>query len=259
MDRISTFIVCRNHGKFVGKAIESIMAQQRRPYEVLLFDDASTDDSAEVMKGYLNKWPRATRFEFYPRSRQGHIALYNEAISKCQGDYIHLMAADDVLLDEFFYNNCLDLFRPSVGFVSGGLVRITAGGERTKMRVWAPNDLYGNPPRRLIMQRLAEVGNFVNGGATLCRRVALRNLGDEPYDPRCPYAADFLLWVRLLAKGWSAGFIGGDCYGYRMHDGQMTTYGRASGAELEIIYGELQAAINAYLKPQGGTPTPTKG
>lgn len=90
--RISVCILCHNYGRFLGRAIESCLAQEPGHYyveEVLVFDDGSTDDSAAVAGSYGDK----VRVVASPH--RGFGPTLSAAIAESCGDWVALLDADD--------------------------------------------------------------------------------------------------------------------------------------------------------------------
>lgn len=85
---ISAIIPCYNNGAYIGQAIESVLTQGDYPIEVIVVDDGSTDDSAEV----------AARFEGVTVLRQpnrGASSARNRGIAAATGDVVAFLDADD--------------------------------------------------------------------------------------------------------------------------------------------------------------------
>lgn len=252
---ISTFIACYNHQPYLAKAVESLLNQTVVPREIILIDDGSTDGSFRTMMALQEKyigWKMKIRAIRHPH-QYGNIRSYNQGIEECAYHYVHLMAADDVLLNPRFYQHAGFLLdqHSDVGAVAGGLRHIDEEG-KTIFRhsgmgsmpsgVDPPQALTeGIPEIRTVLEYLKAFGNFICGGAVLVRREAYAEAG--PYDLWLPTAADFLMWIRILQAGWKMGFMRGEYYGYRVHPGQMTYHRTAPQAEVLKCYAELDQAL----------------
>jgi glycosyltransferase involved in cell wall biosynthesis len=91
--KISVIVPNHNKGEFIGEAIESVMNQTFKDYELIVVDDASTDDSVRVIEIYeeLDKL-RAIKLE----RRLGVSAVRNIGIKNARGEIISLLDSDDV-------------------------------------------------------------------------------------------------------------------------------------------------------------------
>ena len=85
-----------NTAEFIGKAIESVIDQTYQNWELLIIDDCSTDNSAEVVNTY-----RDSRIKFFVNSRNIGAALSrNFALLKAQGKWIAFLDSDDLWLPD---------------------------------------------------------------------------------------------------------------------------------------------------------------
>ena len=102
MDRPSLSVILPNynHAHYIVETLESVVAQTVPPTEIIVIDDASTDDSLDVIEDF------ATRHETVRIIRNlSNIGCYNSvnrAFAEAKGDYIDLMSADDKALPGFF-------------------------------------------------------------------------------------------------------------------------------------------------------------
>jgi len=85
-----------NAGNFLAEAIESILAQTFRDFELLIINDGSTDNSLEIIKSYNDKRIRLVENEANIRL----IATLNRGIELSRGEYIARFDADDVCLPQ---------------------------------------------------------------------------------------------------------------------------------------------------------------
>lgn len=92
---ISVVIPNYNHGRYLGDAIESVLAQQHRHYEIIVVDDGSTDDSRQVAAHF------GDRVRYHYQANRGLSAARNHGIMLAQGDYIALLDADDLYEADF--------------------------------------------------------------------------------------------------------------------------------------------------------------
>lgn len=91
---ISVFMPCYNHGRYVARAIESVLAQTYQNFEFIVVENASTDDSKEVIERYKD---RITKIIY---NTTNNLNVWVEQTDVCRGKYIALMCADDYWLPE---------------------------------------------------------------------------------------------------------------------------------------------------------------
>jgi glycosyltransferase involved in cell wall biosynthesis len=99
--KISIYITNRNYGKYIDRAIKSVLSQTFMEYELIIVDDASDDNSLKIIKKYRNK--KLCQL-ILNRTKKGLIKSSNIAIKAARGDYVIRLDADDYL-----ENNALNI------------------------------------------------------------------------------------------------------------------------------------------------------
>lgn len=127
MDPLVTIaITSYNYGRHVGEAIRSALAQTYRNLEILVLDNASTDDSLEVIRSFDDERIRLI-------ARPENIGIqknHNDAIRQCRGEYIVFLSADDMHLPTLVED--MMTFRrlnPQVDVVYGSAIIMDARGK----------------------------------------------------------------------------------------------------------------------------------
>jgi CDP-glycerol glycerophosphotransferase len=92
---ISVVIPAYNAGKYLKQCIENLLFQTYKQLEIIIVDDGSTDDTAQVVRQYP-----AVNYVYQPNS--GVSAARNRGIDTATGEYIHFMDADDLINREFY-------------------------------------------------------------------------------------------------------------------------------------------------------------
>ena len=90
----SIIIPVYNAGKYLLKTLESVKDQGFTDFEVLLVDDGSTDNSAEICSAFVNK---DSRFTLYQKPNGGVCSARNFGIERAKGKYIIFIDSDDVI------------------------------------------------------------------------------------------------------------------------------------------------------------------
>ena len=96
MSSVDVIVPCYRYGHFLRGCVESALAQTGADVRVLIIDDASPDNTAEVATELAKEDSRVSFFRH--AVNKGHIATYNEGIEWVSGDYMLLLSADDYLL-----------------------------------------------------------------------------------------------------------------------------------------------------------------
>jgi glycosyltransferase involved in cell wall biosynthesis len=114
-----------NHQTYVGQAIDSVLAQTFKDYELFAIDDGSTDLSAAVLASY------GTRIKFLQQSNQGPEVARNKAAAQARGEYLVFFDSDDYLFP--FALETLDKVISSFGtptLLMGSMERFQEGEEK---------------------------------------------------------------------------------------------------------------------------------
>jgi glycosyltransferase involved in cell wall biosynthesis len=111
---VSVIIPCYNHGRYLSKAIESVLAQTYQHFEIIVVDDGSSDNTKEVAQSY-----KEVTYEY--QSNQGLSATRNTGIDHSNGSYLVFLDADDWLLPDALNINLKHIQQnDELAFVSGG-------------------------------------------------------------------------------------------------------------------------------------------
>jgi glycosyltransferase involved in cell wall biosynthesis len=98
-NRLSIALATYNGERYLGEQLESILEQTRLPDELVVFDDASTDSTPAIVRGFAERAPFPVRFQVNAE-RLGSTRNFEEAIRACSGDIIFLCDQDDVWYPE---------------------------------------------------------------------------------------------------------------------------------------------------------------
>jgi len=93
---ISVVICNYNYDKHIGEAIESVLSQEYRRYELIIVDDGSTDNSREIIRKYETRYPRQIAVIY--QENKGQAAGFNTAFKASKGDVLCFLDSDDMWL-----------------------------------------------------------------------------------------------------------------------------------------------------------------
>jgi len=93
---VTVIVLCYNQGKYLRSAIQSVLEQDYANVEIILVDDASSDDSREVAKGILREQPKIKGLLL--GQNVGNCRAFNKGLKLAGGKYVIDLAADDLLL-----------------------------------------------------------------------------------------------------------------------------------------------------------------
>lgn len=96
MAKISVIVPLYNKEKYIGRAIDSILAQTFGDFEVIVVDDGSSDSSAKIIRGYDDK-----RIRLVSQANAGPGAARNKGISESRCELLSFLDADDEWMPQF--------------------------------------------------------------------------------------------------------------------------------------------------------------
>jgi len=186
---LSVIIPSYNHAKLLPRAVHSVLAHADSRVELIVVDDGSEDDTAEVLKQLSSDYNG--RLIAIQQSNQGPAATRNHAVQQAQGDFILPLDADDELLTEALPALLTQLAeRPDNCF---WLAAHQAMDEDGKLRQYPSGDIPNNLIERLDAWLLHKRISICHGACVFKREWLLQN----PY-PNLPSAEDLPVFARAL-------------------------------------------------------------
>jgi glycosyltransferase involved in cell wall biosynthesis len=184
MAKVTVVTIVRNGGLFISEAIESILAQSFKDFEYLVLDDASTDNTLDIVEEFAK---RDARLKIIANSVQLGIPLNrNQGILLATGEFIAWQDSDDISVPHRLERQVAFLnSNPDVGMV-GGYLHFFGNG-RESIRTYAEAD---DAIRRTVFRYAA-----VSQPTAMIRSSALEEVGG--FDPDCTLAEDIELTLRI--------------------------------------------------------------
>lgn len=138
--RISVVFPNYNHGRFLEGMLSALLAQSVPPYEIIVTDDGSTDDSLTILRRFEQEHPEIK--VLVHEKNQGAVAAVNLAMSHATGEFIFATAADDTIQPGFFEESVALLNKyPNAGMSYAGRRSVTEEGvlvRPSQRSTWAP-------------------------------------------------------------------------------------------------------------------------
>jgi glycosyltransferase involved in cell wall biosynthesis len=254
MSSVDVVVPCYRYGHFLRECVVSILSQSLRNVRVLIIDDASPDNAAQVAAGLVSEDPRVSFVRH--RQNKGHIATYNEGIEWASADYMLLLSADDYLLPGALARAAsLMEAHPEVGFVFGNVVQLRDGGAKIPIRrtIKAAGAADSHIFQGIEFIELNGAKNLVETCTAVVRTKLQKRLGG--YRHELPQTGDIEMWMRFAAHA-PVGFLSAYQAVYRLHGANMSAayYYYAENGELVFtVNGRLadlaaqKAAFNCFL------------
>lgn len=195
---VSVGIPVYNCERYIGQAIESVLAQTYDDFELIISDNCSTDATPAIIAGYHDPRIRVLRNE----TNVGMVGNFNRLLSSAEGKYTKILCADDYL-----YPDCLKIQTGLLELPENGSVNVAfcrrdiIGPEGKRMFTWG----YAGRPGRMrgvdLLRRMVRRGGNIIGepASVLFRSEALRRAGGFAGD--IPWVLDVDLYSRVLVLG----------------------------------------------------------
>ena len=212
-----TFIVpCYQLAHFLPECIDSILFQTYQDFEILILDDCSLDNTADIASSYRNSKVKYVRNE----ANLGHLRNYNKGIGLARGKYIWLISADDCIRRSYALERYVNLMeqRPNVGYVFCPAVGLVDGKETGLLGYSSvgTNDVVFRG-RDFLLSKLLGTGCIVAPTA-MARKECYERISLFPLD--MPHQGDIYLWS-LFALKYDVGYFSDPMVSYRRHDAGM--------------------------------------
>ncbi len=224
--KVSVLIPVYNCEKYIGEAIESVLAQTYKDFEIIVVNDGSEDKSGSIAASYPS-------VRVFNRSHEGIPKTRNFALSKAEGGVIAFLDADDLWLPEKLelqaeylkeHKECGIIFCRYRNFTEIPAERLTEG-------------------QKILLNK--EIENCLT--AACVRKSLFERFGD--FNPLCAYGED-TEWLARLAMGGIdlSQRLEEFLYLRRVHEGNITT--AHNRTDNKAFYASLAGSIRSRLKKE---------
>jgi glycosyltransferase involved in cell wall biosynthesis len=213
--QVSILINAFNEERYIKAAIDSALAQSWENFEVVIFDDCSTDHTAEIVKGYSDARIRYIK----PEKRLGIIEGRNELLRAAAGRYITYLDADDLYLPDKIKEEAgfLDV-HPEFAAVYCGIGYFFDGAPeklyRHRYEFYSGKDIFPN-----LLEKM-----FITNTAAMFRREVYDALGG--YRTDLGLVEDWEYFLRMSYAGYQIAFLDKDLVRYRLRWDSHTNFKR---------------------------------
>jgi glycosyltransferase involved in cell wall biosynthesis len=195
--KISVILISYNHAQYLHETIDSVLKQTFSDFELIIWDDASTDESWDIINSYEDTRIRAFRNRTNTVSGNVNKAIVEEA----SGEYIAIHHSDDVWLPQKLENQVEFLdSNPQVGAVFCKAHIIDENGKQLADKTHFYNTIFDQPNRTRYewLNFFFYHGNVLCHPSVLLRRVCYDDCG--LYRDGLNQLDDLDMWVRLCLK-----------------------------------------------------------
>lgn len=206
-----------NRASWLRDCVVAALAQSYKNFEIVVSDNASTDETGEMLREFHDPRLRVVRQE----RNIGLIPNWNACLAEAKGDYI-VFVSDDDRVAPWLLERCIALLRldPQIPIV----IALSDVHFVAEAQTWRA------PPSPTLRAGICDGADILHEflkdriSATMCsivfRTNRLRARGGLSVD--LPYAGDMASWAPLLLEG-KAGFINESCASFAIHSGSQTS------------------------------------
>ena len=194
--KVSVIIPTYNREKYIRDAIDSVLSQTYRNFEIVVADDGSTDNTVKILKEYGDK------IRWKSQKNRGPASAKKFGTSMAKGEYLAYLDSDDMYLPDKLKLQVDYLDKhPEAGLVYCNYYRINGTGRIT--------ELISRPKNLLLIQE-----NYVPTSGVMCRRECIDTL--RGFDENLGSNYDWDMWLRISEK-YPIHCIPKPLFKYRVH------------------------------------------
>ncbi|MFH1244421.1 MAG: glycosyltransferase [bacterium] len=234
---VSILIPTYNREAYLGDAINSALNQTYPNIEIIVHDDASTDQTIELLSLYHDPHLRVIRTD----TNHGMIGGWNYIVQQARGEYLKFLASDDLLTP-----TCVaELVKATLAHPQAALItcqRKFIDGEGRPVRRGGVVKTLGFAHKSVIVNGLAHAHEILTTlrenkigepTAVLYPTKLVKKAGE--YDPQFSQFADFEYWIRLLQFG-DLVYLHRPLCSFRLHTGSNTSAAIRDGRFISEIF-----------------------
>ena len=226
MPAVSVIVPNYNHGRFLRQRIDSILAQTYQDFELILLDDASTDESQSILHEYSSH-PKVTHAEFNQTNSGSPFKQWNKGVQLARGEYVWIAESDDYadarLVERL--RRVLDAdARVSFAYCRSRCVtpegRLTCFGDRYLSR-WSAEQWGADfcmDGREMCEKYFCRTNPVPNASGVLFRKEVYERAGGADEEMRL--CGDWKLWAGMALEG-KVGYLCEPLNYFRRHGGSV--------------------------------------
>jgi glycosyltransferase involved in cell wall biosynthesis len=254
MAKISVLVPTYNRSDYLKSSIESILSQSYIDFEIIISDNASTDNTQMIVEAFND-----SRIVYHKNAiNMGIAPNYNQALKLAKGEYVQFFSDDDIML-----NDCLKINKevldeyPTVGLVHSDVNILDSDGNISSPNHWGSNvwsdwSKIHNQDKFFSKEKYQEylfnIHNTICMPSAMIRRSVVDKIGY--LDPVLTYVLDWDYWIKICLF-YDVFYVNKKLVSYRLHSRSETAKSNFKfKSELKYMKDKLQKDFPKLLLPK---------
>lgn len=240
---VTVVIPCFNYARFLPEAVSSVLSQEDVIVDVVIVDDASTDDSLAVAHSLAEADSRVRVIANV--SNAGAVTTFNRGLAEARGEFLVRLDADDLLTPGSLQRSVAVMQHlPEVGLVYGHPIHFS--GSQLPPPREAVDSWTRWSGQEWLAARCLDGTNTITSPEALMRKSVVDVVGGQR---DLAHTHDMEMWLRMSTISDVAYVVGVDQAWHREHPGSLSTFAE----EPIVILNEVRSAFDELFSGVGGS------
>lgn len=206
--KISIVTPSYNCGKYIERAIKSVIGQDYDNFEYFIIDGGSTDDTLKIIKRYAKRYPKKIKWVSEPD--KGQTDAINKGLRMSTGSWFAWLNADD-FYEQNVFSKLADVFRE---YQNAGVIYGNCHMYYSKKKI-----TLSIPPKCITYRDLINRGSLIYGPASFFNMKALKKVGE--FNENLHYWMDYEMYIRI-SKIKNMQYVNLNIANFRIRKGQKS-------------------------------------
>jgi len=246
---VSVLMPAHNEEKYLKQAVNSVLNQTFSDLELIIINDASTDNTAQLAES-LKKQDKRIKIIHHKKNKYRSGAL-NSGLKKASGRYICFLDGDDVYLPDKLEKQFNFLEKnQNIDMVYSNFEKLTEQGKIKSEEAITFNE----EPRQILQKAATTIGNepippykilgsndhnrIIPGCSIMIRKKVFKKIR---LDENLITAQDYDLWFQIIGQGFKLAKLPINSYRYRYHQGQISNKQKLKAKSFQYIHHKLKS------------------
>jgi len=248
---VSVVVPNYNHGRFLDQRMNTILGQTHQDFEVIILDDASTDNSLEVIRKFKDD-PRVTVVQNQENSGSP-FKQWNKGVRLTKGKYVWIAESDDYS-DERFLASLVSVMEkhPNVGLAYSQSWLVDDSGDRigqwmpgrTDPKLWNRDFILSGKAE--FWKYMVDENTVANASSVIFQKALYESAGFA--DESLRLMGDYMMWLRMVEQA-DVAFVAEPLNFFRKHSASVRSVTLRNGVYVEEAYRILQYMRDTFPIP----------